>query len=131
MILIDNNLILMDKYEEPDVNPNSIQSIVNISPITPNSHTNITYKRVPDTSRESRDTQILLEGYIETGEFIKSEIENGRTVGVHCNNGFQRSIPFLAWYLQKYKNVPIEDTVSKITDNSLYVEKVKEILKNI
>jgi hypothetical protein len=135
MIEIDNNLILMDKYEEPTINPKDIHSIVNISPITPNSHIEVEYFRLPDVSRESCDSKILLAGYRDAGLFVNSQIVNGKTVGVHCNNGYQRSIPFLAWYLGEYRNIPIEETVEKIRKEFMYereyVEKVKTILKNI
>jgi hypothetical protein len=135
MIEIDNNLILMDKYEEPTINPQHIHSIVNISPITPNSHIEVEYFRLPDVSRESKDTKILLAGYRDAGIFVNSQIANGKTVGIHCNNGYQRSIPFLAWYLGEYRNIPIEETVEKIRKEFMYereyVEKVKDILKNI
>lgn len=131
------SIYLINKYEEPKLNSKEIQAVVNLSPTTPNTHPDIAYHRIADASRISADSRAELAGYKEAGEFIHQQHNQGNNVAVHCNNGYQRSIPFLAWYLHAYYDQPIETTVESCLDSiqsidsrQEYASMVAKLLKN-
>ena len=107
MRLVDDHLYLIDKTEEPYLDPSVFRAIVNISPSTPNSHTAVAYHRIPDVSRDTP----RLDGYEEASAFIQQHVSQHNTVAVHCNAGYQRSLPFLAWHLHRTRHIPIKDAV--------------------
>ena len=104
---------LLDRSEEPTASSatSNIRAIVNLSPTTPNTIADRCH-RVPDATPVSEGTSPSDRGYDAAARFIHERWLDGVShVAVHCNSGFQRSIPFLAHYLELYHGVPIEATV--------------------
>lgn len=68
---------------------------------------------------------------------IKAKEQNNRNVLVFCNSGYQRSVPFLVYYLTKYHSdeVPsVEKAVELILsqlDKKAFLESKNEIIHNI
>jgi hypothetical protein len=89
------NLYLIDKELEPSLE--DIDCVVNLSPSTPNTHAHIEYHRVPDSTKTSSNSVAELQGYKEAYTFVSERLALGLRVAVHCNTGFQRSIPFLTY----------------------------------
>lgn len=126
---IFNNIWLMDKYEEPTIDSKNFQAIINISNVTPNTHEDIDYYRINDIYNS--DKKLKNGGYNNCSEFLHEKWCAGKKIGVHCNNGYQRSIPFLVYYLLNYHNIPLEETVTlALQENCIeYINNVKNILK--
>jgi len=81
---------------------------------------------------DSHDTNIDKKKFQECGEFIDSlaKREGRRNVLIFCNNGYQRSIPFLVYYLTTFhpEEMPtIEKALSTIL-SQLDRENYSEIL---
>lgn len=109
------NIILMDRGEEPMAPSANITAVVNFSPTTPNTYEGtIQYLRIADSTRWTTTPQVPLPGYPEAADFVTEQLRNGGRVGVHCNAGFQRSRPFLAWYLHEHTGVPVERAVDAV-----------------
>jgi len=126
---IIKNIWLMDKFEEPNINSEQIQTIINISPTTLNTHYDIEYYRIKDTLNS--DNTPIDRGYDIACEFLHDKWHSGKKIGVHCNNGYQRSIPFLAYYLLEYHNISIDKSVTSMVKeySNEYIINVKHILK--
>lgn len=127
MLEVAPGLYLMHRAEEPGLLPlDDIDAIVNLSPTSPNSHTCIVYHRV----------QCLCpcpcSCYQEAGRFVEGHLQMGRRVAVHCNAGFQRSIPFLAWFLTQTQahrpGCTLEQAVARMTREAGYLDCVKHVL---
>lgn len=102
-----DKLFLIDKLLEPYLE--DIQCVVDISPSTKHTNPNILYYTIPDASKTGSDSNVSRLAGMEAGcEWISSKISEGKKVAVFCTTGFQRSIPFLVWYLWKYTNQLIE-----------------------
>jgi protein-tyrosine phosphatase len=102
-----SNLQLIDRSEQAAACA-FVGAFVNLSPDTPDD-TDRPSHRVADARKFSSKPN--LDGFHEAARFVDAHIERG--VAVHCNAGFQRSIPFLAYYLLSRENTPISETVAE------------------
>lgn len=129
MLEVAPGLFLIDRSEEPDLHrrEGTISAVVNLSPTTPNTHPDLSYHRVPDHRRNCVPGQAV-EAFREAGDFVAGHLRGGRRVAVHCNAGFQRSIPFLAWYLSTHTDCSLDQAVARMTTEPGYVECVKKVL---
>lgn len=105
-------LWLIDKSQDVE----DIQCVVNLSPHTPNPRPEIVeYHRVPDASRTSSTSDVAsLEGFSDAAAFVALRRAAGRRVAVHCNEGFQRSVPFLVFYLCANEGKTLSDSVKHV-----------------
>jgi protein-tyrosine phosphatase len=122
--LFDSNLVLIDLSEQTAAAA-QVGAFVNLSPVTLDV-TDRPSHRVADARRFSSEPR--LEGFGEAALFVDTHIDQG--VAVHCNAGFQRSIPFLAFYLLSRHNVPVADTVAECLGRKCdeYVSRVESVL---
>lgn len=90
---------------------------------------------------EGHDMSINLEKYNDCCRQIEEKARKNENVLVFCNNGFQRSTPFLAYYLIKHQNneisniekavdviIPIIDQDNYVTQREMYVNNLKLLL---
>ncbi len=69
----------------------------------------VEHHRVPDATRTSSDSDATLDGYAEARAFVIDRLRRGMRVAVHCNAGFQRSVPFLAYVLMDLEDHGTDD----------------------
>ena len=119
------NILLADKQfsiTDESLNENKIGHIVAILPSRSDFEKVVNHK-IDATVIEYGDKhepEIDTEHYYRIGQFIdtlarNSKNDSDRNVLIFCNNGYQRSIPFLVYYLTKFH--PIEcPSISKAID---------------
>lgn len=104
--ILEGKLYLIDKVLEPYLE--DIQCIVDLSPRTPHTNPNVEYYTLPDKTRTNDDTTSKLIGMEAGCDWIFNKISENKKVAIFCTTGFQRSVPFLVWYLWKYVDYTLE-----------------------
>jgi protein tyrosine phosphatase len=126
--MVDRNLWVMDKHDEHFA---EVDAVVNLSPTTPQSRTDVEYHRVPDTTRTSGCAFASLAGYEDARAFLEAKIAEGLRVGVHCNAGYQRTVPFVAYCLMS-RGVEESAAITRALgyEDSNYTDRVMELFSD-
>lgn len=129
MIPVLAKLVLIDRGDQIAA-AKTVAAFVNLSPSTPDDTDKVVH-RVTDSRKFSDMTNVCMEGYEEAASFVDTNIPSG--VAVHCNAGYQRSIPFLAYYMQTRHGQPVADTVTACLgyESKAYEACVESVLNRV
>lgn len=134
------NLFLTDRISfEKDykkiIEENKIEYIITIFPDDkininiPIAYINIKYSE--------HTNEIYIKEYIQIYDKMKEMQTSRKNVLLLCNSGYQRSLPFLCYYLMKYHNEEVKDIYQAIDiilpqiDKKSYLENRENIISNI
>lgn len=108
------NVLLSDKdakLTEQDFKQNKITYVIALLPFIED-YNNLNLPECEYTVMEYKHdhtTNINIEQYIENCKKIENIRKTRTNVLIFCNNGYQRSIPFLCYYLMKFHNDEVPD----------------------
>lgn len=121
---VTDNIVLGDKTlakESAEANVGAIVAIMPTSDDYSKAPVALAYTHIPNrviTYNKTGKSLLDLNEFEAVGGWIKSVLDPQKTLMIVCNSGFQRSIPFLAWYLIHYCKMP-EITISKLVDMTM------------
>ncbi len=116
--ILDHRLYIGDyRYSDGSIALNKNVSIVNCTKNLPFAYPQNAHIRVPvDDIDADTENNTMLAFLFETCEFIHNEIQNGKIVIVHCQQGLSRSPSVVVAFLMKYHNMSFEEATQYVRE---------------